>query len=104
MHAVFLTGGQQHRVKIGQTVKVEKLELEVGSSVNFDEVLLTSDGETVNIGQPTLAGTKVVAEVVGHGRGKKIKIIKFRRRKHSQKQQGHRQWFTELKITDIKAS
>lgn len=103
MHAVFLTGGQQFRVKKGQTVKVEKLELETGSTVDFDTVLLASDGETVHIGKPYVANAKVIATVVSHGRRKKIKIVKFRRRKHYRKHQGHRQWFTELMITDIQS-
>lgn len=102
MDAIFLTGGQQHRVAEGQTVKVEKLELETGSTVEFDQVLLVSDGDKIKVGAPYVDGAKVTATVVTHGRGKKIKIIKFRRRKHSRTQQGHRQWYTELKITGIK--
>lgn len=101
MYAVFQSGGKQHRVTEGQTVRLEKLELEVGSSVEFDNVLMIADGENINVGAPYISGGKVVAEVVAQGRGDKVKIVKFRRRKHSRKQQGHRQWFTEVKITGI---
>lgn len=101
MHAVIVTGGQQYKVKEGQTVKVEKLELETGAEVKFDNILLVSDGEVVQIGQPYVKGALVKAEVVAHGRHKKVNIIKFRRRKHSCKRMGHRQWFSELKISAI---
>jgi large subunit ribosomal protein L21 len=101
MYAVFQSGGKQHRVTEGQTVRLEKLELEVGASVDFDNVLMIADGENINVGAPYIAGGKVTAEVVAHGRGDKVKIVKFKRRKHSRKQQGHRQWFTEVKITGI---
>ena len=103
MYAVFQSGGKQHRVTEGQTVRLEKLEVETGASVDFDKVLLITNGEDVKIGAPYVDGGKVSAEVVSHGRGKKVKIVKFRRRKHSRKQQGHRQWFTEVKITAINA-
>ncbi|GLS82373.1 50S ribosomal protein L21 [Paraferrimonas haliotis] len=103
MYAVFQSGGKQHRVAEGQTLRLEKLEVETGSTVEFDNVLLVADGENVQVGAPYVAGSKVVAEVVTHGRGDKVKIVKFRRRKHSRKQQGHRQWFTEVKITGINA-
>ena len=101
MYAVFQSGGKQHRVAEGQTVRLEKLEVETGSAVDFDKVLLIANGEDVKVGAPFVEGGKVQAEVVVHGRGKKIKIVKFRRRKHSRKQAGHRQWFTEVKITAI---
>lgn len=103
MYAVFQSGGKQHRVSEGQVVRLEKLEISTGESVEFDSVLMVVNGEDVKIGAPVVAGTKVVAEVVSHGRGDKVKIVKFRRRKHSRKQQGHRQWFTEVKITGIQA-
>ncbi len=102
MYAVFQSGGKQHRVTEGQTVRLEKLELEVGASVDFDNVLMIADGENINVGAPYISGGKVTAEVVSQGRGDKVKIVKFRRRKHSRKQMGHRQWFTEVKITGIK--
>ena len=103
MYAVFQSGGKQHRVSEGQVVRLEKLELATGSTVEFDSVLMVVNGEDVKIGAPVVAGAKVVAEVVAQGRSDKVKIVKFRRRKHSRKQQGHRQWFTEVKITGIQA-
>lgn len=103
MYAVFQSGGKQHRVSEGQVVRLEKLELATGATVEFDSVLMVVNGEDVKIGAPVVAGAKVVAEVVEQGRGDKVKIVKFRRRKHSRKQQGHRQWFTEVKITGIQA-
>ncbi|GAB3528014.1 50S ribosomal protein L21 [Photobacterium sanctipauli] len=103
MYAVFQSGGKQHRVSEGQTLRLEKLDAETGASVEFDSVLLVANGEEVTVGAPFVAGGKVTAEVVTHGRGDKVKIVKFRRRKHSRKQAGHRQWFTEVKITGISA-
>ncbi|WP_113907134.1 50S ribosomal protein L21 [Aliidiomarina celeris] len=103
MYAVFQSGGKQHRVTEGQTVRLEKLEVATGDTVEFEQVLMLSDGENVTIGAPFVSGGKVTAEVVTHGRGEKVKIVKFRRRKHSRKQMGHRQWFTEVKITGIGA-
>lgn len=103
MYAVFQSGGKQHRVSEGQVVRLEKLEVSTGETVEFDSVLMVVNGEDVKIGTPLINGGKVVAEVVTHGRGDKVKIVKFRRRKHSRKQQGHRQWFTEVKITGISA-
>ncbi|BEU01731.1 50S ribosomal protein L21 [Agarivorans sp. OAG1] len=101
MYAVILSGGKQHRVAEGQTLRLEKLDVETGNTVEFDNVLLVANGEDVKVGAPYVDGTKVTAEVVSHGRGDKVKIVKFRRRKHSRKQQGHRQWFTEVRITGI---
>ncbi|MAA72455.1 MAG: 50S ribosomal protein L21 [Bermanella sp.] len=103
MYAVIVTGGKQYRVEEGQTLKVEKIETATGEAIQLDKVLLVGNGDDVKIGQPVVEGAKVTAEVVAHGRHKKVKIIKFRRRKHSMKQMGHRQWFTELKITGISA-
>ena len=103
MYAVFQSGGKQHRVSEGQVVRLEKLELATGATVEFDSVLMVVNGEDVKIGAPVVAGAKVVAEVVAQGRGDKVKIVKFHRRKHSRKQQGHRQWFTEVKITGSEA-
>jgi large subunit ribosomal protein L21 len=101
MFAVIVSGGKQYRVQEGQTLKLEKLAVEAGSSVEFDRVLLVGNGDDVKVGAPVVEGAKVAAEVVGHGRGDKVTIIKFRRRKHHMKRQGHRQWFTEVKITGI---
>ncbi|MEZ9275481.1 50S ribosomal protein L21 [Vibrio sp. 10N.286.54.B2] len=103
MYAVFQSGGKQHRVSEGQTLRLEKLDVETGATVEFDKVLLVANGEEIAVGAPLVEGGKVTAEVVQHGRGDKIKIVKFRRRKHSRKQAGHRQWFTEVKITGINA-
>ncbi|ABM17951.1 MULTISPECIES: 50S ribosomal protein L21 [Marinobacter] len=101
MYAVIVSGGKQHRVKEGETLKLEKLEVETGGSVEFDRVLLVANGDDVKVGAPVVEGAKVTAEVVSHGRHDKVNIIKFRRRKHHMKRQGHRQWFTEVKITGI---
>lgn len=103
MYAVIVSGGKQHRVVEGETLKLEKLEEATGGKINFDKVLMVGEGDSVKIGTPYVKGCKVTAEVITQGRGKKVKIIKFNRRKHFRKQQGHRQWFTEVKITSIKA-
>ncbi|WP_151705163.1 50S ribosomal protein L21 [Nitrincola alkalilacustris] len=103
MFAVIVSGGKQYRVQEGQTLKLEKLTAEQGANVEFDRVLLVSNGDDVKVGAPVVEGAKVSAEVVAHGRGDKVTIIKFRRRKHHMKRQGHRQWFTEVKITGISA-
>ena len=101
MYAVIESGGKQHRVIEGETLKLEKLEVATGETLEFDKVLLVNDGKSAKIGTPLVAGGKVTAEVVAHGRHAKVKIVKFRRRKHSMKQAGHRQWYTEVKITGI---
>ena len=94
-------GGKQYKVAPGEKLKVETLTADVGSTVSFDQVLMIASGDQHKIGAPVLAGGKVTAEVVSHGRGDKIRIIKHRRRKHYHKEQGHRQNFTEVKITEI---
>lgn len=101
MYAVIVSGGKQHRVVEGETLRLEKLDVATGETVDFDKVLMVGEGENVKVGAPYVDGGKVSAEVVSHGRGDKVRIIKFRRRKHSRKQQGHRQWYTEVKITGI---
>ncbi len=103
MYAVIVTGGKQYKVAEGEYLKIEKLEEATGNSITFDRVLLVGNGDDVKIGAPVVEGAKVTAEVVAQGRHDKIRIIKFRRRKHSMKRQGHRQWFTEVKITGIQA-
>ena len=103
MYAVFQSGGKQHRVSEGQTVRLEKLDIATGETIEFDQVLMIANGEDVKIGAPLVSGGMIKAEVVAHGRGEKIKIVKFRRRKHYRKQAGHRQWFTDVKITVIGA-
>jgi large subunit ribosomal protein L21 len=101
MYAVIVSGGKQHRVTEGEVLRLEKIEVATGETVDFDKVLLVANGDDVKIGEPVVDGAKVSAEVVSHGRADKVKIIKFRRRKHSMKRQGHRQWYTEVKITGI---
>lgn len=105
MFAVIMSGGKQYRVQEGDVLKIETLPQEVGSTFNFDQVLMVGEGDKVTLGNPLLQGSKVKvsATVVSHGRHKKIHIIKFRRRKHHEKWQGHRQNFTEVKITGIQA-
>ena len=101
MYAIIKTGGKQYRVAEGQTLKVEKLEAEQGASVEFDTVLMIADGDRVAVGAPYVEGARVTATVKSQGRGPKIRIVKFRRRKHYRKTQGHRQSFTELSIGGI---
>jgi large subunit ribosomal protein L21 len=101
MYAVIKTGGKQYRVAQGDTLKVEKLEAGEGDSVQFDQVLMVGEGEDVKIGTPYVDGSTVTATVKAHGRGDKIEIIKFRRRKHHMKRAGHRQDYTEVEITGI---
>ena len=103
MYAVIESGGKQHRVQEGEVLRLEKLEVATGENVDFDKVLMVADNGDVKVGAPYVDGGKVSAEVVNHGRGDKVRIIKFNRRKHHRKQMGHRQWFTEVKITGISA-
>lgn len=103
MYAVFETGGKQYRAAEGDVIRVEKLDVPEGGTVDIDKVLLVADGAEVKIGTPYVTGGKVSATVKAQGRGRKIKIVKLRRRKHSRKQQGHRQAYTELQITAISA-
>lgn len=103
MYAVIKTGGKQYRVSQGDKLRVEKLDVEAGGSVDIDQVLMVVDGDDIKVGSPVLEGGKVTAEVKSHGRGDKVEIIKFHRRKHSMKRQGHRQSYTELEITGISA-
>jgi len=101
MYAVIKTGGQQFRVEQGTTLKIEKLEVEPGKKVTFKDVLMVAEGDKVEIGTPLVAKASVEAKVISQGKDKKVHILKFRRRKHSMKQQGHRQLFTEIEITKI---
>jgi large subunit ribosomal protein L21 len=103
MYAVIKTGGKQYKVAAGDKLKVEKLVGDVGSTVVIDKVLLIANGETTTIGAPLVAGAKVNATVVSHGRGDKVMIFKMRRRKHYRKTQGHRQSYTEIQIDTISA-
>jgi large subunit ribosomal protein L21 len=104
MYAVFATGGKQYRAVTGDILKIEKLNAEKGATVELDQVLMVGEGEKVKIGSPYLKGGKVTATVVEHGRGEKVRIMKFKRRKHHMKQMGHRQDFTRIEITGIAAS
>lgn len=101
MYAVIETGGKQYRVSEGDVIRVEKLEAEEGATISFDKVLMLGEGSSVKIGAPYVAGGSVSATVQSQARGKKVTIIKFRRRKHYRRKQGHRQSFTELKITAV---
>ena len=105
MYAVIQTGGKQYRVEPGQTVKVEKLAGDKGAAVTFDQVLLVSsgDGANVNIGKPMVAGAKVTGQIVEQGRGEKLVVFKFRRRKNYVRRNGHRQDYTAVKIAEIKS-
>lgn len=103
MFAVIFSGGKQYRVTEGQTVKLETLPAEVGETVHFDRILMVAKDENIQIGSPYLSSAKVAAVVVEHGRGKKIRIVKHRRRKHYHKEMGHRQNYTAVKITGIQA-
>ncbi|AHE97073.1 50S ribosomal protein L21 [Thioalkalivibrio paradoxus] len=101
MYAIIATGGKQYRVAEGDLIRIEKLEADVGSTVDFDRVLMVGEGEDVRVGAPLVEGGKVTATVESHGRGDKVRIIKFRRRKHHRKQMGHRQYYTAVRITGI---
>ena len=103
MYAVIKTGGKQYRVITGETLKVEIITGDIGSAIVLDKVLLVSDGEKLSVGKPMLLGATVAATIVSHGRGDKVRIFKMRRRKHYQKNQGHRQNYTEIRIDGISA-
>ncbi|MDE1898484.1 MAG: 50S ribosomal protein L21 [Xanthomonadaceae bacterium] len=103
MYAVIKTGGKQYRVMQGEVLRVELLDAEVDSTVRFDQVLLVGEGESIQVGAPLVAGAVVSAKVRAHGRADKVRIVKFRRRKHYRKQMGHRQHYTEVEITGISA-
>ncbi|MBK2124115.1 50S ribosomal protein L21 [Fangia hongkongensis] len=101
MFAIIKSGGKQYKVTEGAVVKLEKIEKGVGENIEFDQVLMLQNGEEVKVGSPVVEGAKVTAEVLEQGRHKKVTIIKFRRRKHSMKRQGHRQYYTAVKVTAI---
>lgn len=103
MYAVIQTGGKQYRVSEGMTIRVEKLVGDEGSNVELDKVLMIADGDDVKVGTPYVEGGKVAATIKAHGRDKKVNIIKFKRRKHHMKRQGHRQYYTELEVTGIQS-
>lgn len=101
MYAIIATGGKQYKVTEGEVLQIEKLEEDIGSPVEFEQVLMIADGDSIQIGQPYISGAKVVGEVSEQGRCDKIHIIKFRRRKHYMRHQGHRQYFTAVKVKAI---
>ena len=101
MYAVFRTGGKQFRAEPGKKIRVPTMEVEPGDSITFDDVLLASDGKDVQVGEPTVEGAKVKAEVVKHGRDRKIIVFKRKRRKGYRRKQGHRQGYTEIRVDEI---
>ena len=101
MYAVIESGGKQHRVEPGEVLRLEKLNAAAGDKIDFDKVMLIGQDDNLTIGTPFVEGGKVSAEVLAQGRGKKVNIIKLKRRKHYRRQAGHRQYYTEVKITDI---
>jgi large subunit ribosomal protein L21 len=101
MYAIFRAAGKQFRAEKGKTLRLPLLSAEAGSKVTFDEVLLSSDGQTITAGTPLVKGAKVLAEVVGEGKEPKIYVFKFKRRKNYRRKTGHRQGYTEVRITDV---
>ena len=101
MYAVVQTGGKQYRLSVGDSLRVEKLPGEPGVVVDLPQVLMVSDGDKVSIGNPVLTDASVKAEIVGHGRDKKIRVFKMKRRKKYRRTQGHRQAYTQLRVTEI---
>ncbi len=102
MYAVFRTGGKQFRVEPGSRLRVPSLEAEEGTTVTFDQVLIASKGDALSVGQPTVAGASVKAEVLRHGKDRKIIVFKRKKRKGYRRKQGHRQKFTEIRVAEIK--
>ena len=102
MYAIFRASGKQFRAEKGQTIRLPLMDAEAGAKVTFDEVLLSSDGETIRTGAPLVTGARVVGEVVGVGKEPKIYVFKFKRRKNYRRKTGHRQRYTEVRITDLK--
>jgi large subunit ribosomal protein L21 len=103
MYAVIETGGKQYRVSPGEVVKTEKLSGNIGDPVSFDKVLLASDGENVRLGNPYLEDGVVTGRIARHGKDRKIIVFKYKKRKNYRKKQGHRQYFTLIKVEEIKA-
>ena len=104
MYAVIATGGKQYRVSEGTVVRVEKLDADAGATIEFNQVLLIGEGADVSVGAPYVTGARVTATVQAHGKADKVSIVKFRRRKHYLRQKGHRQPYTEVKVTGITAA
>lgn len=103
MYAVIENGGKQYRVAVGDKLRLERMEVEPGAELALDRVLMVGVGDDVQVGRPLVEGAAVRATVLSQGRAKKVHIFKMRRRKHYRKQQGHRQYFTEVRITGIEA-
>ncbi len=101
MYAVFRSGGKQYRAAKGDVLRVEKLDAEEGATVKFDEVLLVGEGSDIKVGHPILSGSTVSGKVVRQGKSKKVPVVKFKRRQNYLRQGSHRQFFTEVEITDI---
>ncbi len=101
-YAIFEAAGQQFKAEAGDSLKVPLMAADPGTKVTFDQVFLTADGDKIKAGQPTVKGAKVLGEVVQHGKDKKIYIFKFKRRKSYRRKTGHRQQYTEVKITSLK--
>lgn len=101
MYAIFQSGGKQHQVSEGQDVLLEKINVKVGEIIQFDQILMIFDEKKIEIGNPIVSNRLIKANVISHIKGNKIRIIKFNRRKHYRKTQGHRQWFTKIKILNI---
>lgn len=101
MYAVIKTGGKQYQVAVGDKLKIELIPADIGSTITLSEVLMIANGENVVVGSPLVDGATVTAAVLGGGRHKKVRIFKMRRRKHYQKHQGHRQYYTEIQIDAI---
>lgn len=102
MFAVIASGGKQHRVTEGEVVRLEKLAGEPGDEIVFDKVMMVADGDNVAVGTPYVDGKTVTAEVIKQERARKVHILKFKRRQNYMRKQGHRQYFTEVRITGIK--
>jgi large subunit ribosomal protein L21 len=104
MYAIIRTGDKQFRAEPGMTLKVPTISANVGDTITFDQVLVASTGDNVMVGAPMVDGASVTAEVVSHGRGKKIIVFKWKRRKNYRRKKGHRQGFTEVRVSEIRAS
>ena len=102
MYAIFRSGGKQHRVAVGDLIDVEKLDVPVGEKITIDDVLMVYGGGEVRVGSPKVEGAAIIAEVVAHGKDRKVIVYKFKRRKNYRRKRGHRQYYTRLRIEEIK--
>lgn len=103
MHAIIVTGGKQYKVAQGDVLYIEKLPVEAGETVKFDEVLAVIDGDKATFGTPVVEGASVEAKVAKNGKGKKIVVFKYKPKKNYKRKQGHRQPYTKIEITKVKA-